>query len=324
MNITARIIQDSISLHTGTRITTFELEFPRIILSQVNTHKMLSKNTSSSRAIPVTKMLEQIKNNPAMPVHWGKNQSGMQANEGLNPATALQAEQYWQGAKNSAIEHAKVLQELGVHKQITNRLTEPFQMVKMIMTSTSYDNFFNLRRHKDAQPEIYALADAMYQAYMGSKPLELEAGEWHVPYIGRMKGKIRDGEEGVSYIIKDNSNGKSIFLSVEEAIKISCSACAQVSYRKLDTSVEKALEIYDKLAGSNPIHASSFEHCATPIEYRSKDETKWYVNTVCYPESWQDGITHMDRSGRLYSGNFKDWIQYRQLIPNHTCWDYKP
>lgn len=293
--IKATIIADSISAHTNQRITTFELEYPRFIHSELMTHRQFSRNASSSRAIPIDKMIEQVQNNPAMPIHWGANQSGMQADKQI--VETGRAKQLWEIAKEDAIYHAKKLQELGLHKQIVNRVLEPFQMMKTLVTATNFNNFFNLRCHKDAQPEIKQLADLMYQAMQESKPEVLQAGEWHTPYVQheRIRGDL-------IYII----DGK--IASTNEAIKVSCSCSAQVSYRKNDTSIEKALAIYDKLVNSEPVHASAFEHCATPMK----------------PYQTRDGITHVSSCGtHHYSGNFLEWVQYRQLIPNHDCKKYK-
>ena len=300
--IKATIIADSVSAHTGQRITTFELEYPRFIHSELMTHRQFSRNAASSRAIPIDKMIEQVILNPAKPVHWGLNQSGMQAKD--EQADIEACNEAWCNARDSAIYHATQLKNLGLHKQIVNRVLEPFQMIKTLVTATSFDNFFNLRCHKDAQPEIKQLADLMYQAMQESEPEVLEVGEWHTPYVNHSRHGVDDILE---YYIWDN-NGNVKYLTTEEAIKISCSCAAQVSYRKNDTSIEKALSIYDKLVGSEPKHSSAFEHCATPID-----------NTRRTPE----GITHWSRGAMIpYSGNFTNWLQYRQLIPNHDCKEF--
>lgn len=295
--IEVKIIADSVSAHTGQRITTMELVYPRFIHSELMTHRQFSRNASSSRAIPINKMIEQVQNNPAIPIHWGLNQSGMQAkDEQAEVAYCLNA---WIEAKNRAIESAKELKELGLHKQIVNRVLEPFQMMKTLVTATSFDNFFNLRCHKDAQPEIKELADMMYQALKDSVPEVLQAGQWHLPYIKTVIGESNQ----IHYFVNDE------LVDLDTAIKISCSCSAQVSYRRNDTSIEKALVIYDKLVNSEPVHASAFEHCATPI-----DDGRFDID---------DGITHHTIDGVPCSGNFTNWVQYRQLIPNHDCKKYK-
>lgn len=244
--IKATIIADSVSAHTGQRITTFELEYHRFIHSELMTHRQFSRNAASSRAIPIDKMIELVENNTAYPIHWGENQSGMQAKD--EEVDITRAKEYWLQARNNAVYVAKCMRTLGLHKQIVNRILEPFQMMKTLVTATSFDNFFNLRCHKDAQPEIKHLADLMYQAMQESTPEVLRAYEWHTPYI-----KHKRTSDGELHYIADN-----MLIPVNAAIQISCSCAAQVSYRKNDTSIEKALAIYDKLVNSEPVHASAF------------------------------------------------------------------
>lgn len=302
--IKAVIIADSISAHTNQRITSFELQYPRFIHAELMTHRQFSRNSASSRAIPIDKMIELVQTNTATPIHWGSNKSGMQAgDEIVNTTSAIQV---WTDARNDAIKHAKRLQELGLHKQIVNRVLEPFQTIKVLVTATNFDNFFNLRCHPDAQPEIKYLADLMYQAMQESTPMTLQAGQWHLPYVKTAIGESNQ----IRYFVNDE------LVDLDTAIKISCSCAAQVSYRKNDTSIEKALAIYDKLVNSNPVHASAFEHCATPIDGSNDEE----------PDT-DAGITHFlsfDGDGCApCSGNFTNWVQYRQLIPNHDCKDFR-
>ena len=299
MTISAKIICDSVSSVTNQRITTFEMEYPRFILSQMNTHRVHSKSTASSRAIPINVKCEQLLTNGTYPIHWGKNKSGMQAVEEIDDNLKQSAIEIWDNAKLSAIKYAKELQELGVHKQISNRLLEPFETVKTLVTATSFDNFFNLRCHSDAQPEIKALADKMYEEYIKSEPMVINYGEWHTPYVQR----IRDKLNGTLHYYIDGEE-----IDTETAIKISCSCSAQVSYRKNDTSIEKAVKIFDKLVNATPVHSSAFEHNATPIDIMKTEQ----------------GITHFDINDVPYSGNFANWVQYRHLIPNNTCYHYSP
>jgi thymidylate synthase ThyX len=181
-NIQAKIILDSISPDRE-RITTFELEFPRFILSEFNTHRMLSRNTASSRAIPTSKMLELIKDNPALPISWGKNQPGMQASEELGTQDQDRALHTWLRARDSACLHTGILAELGVHKQLANRLVEPFQMVKTVCTATCWENFWSLRDHELAQPEFRELAHQMHQLYLNNQPTPVGYYSWHLPYV---------------------------------------------------------------------------------------------------------------------------------------------
>lgn len=306
MTISAKVIADSITT-VGNRITSFELEFPRFLLPQFNTHRQLSRNAASSRAIPVKKMIAEIERNPAMPIHWGKNQPGMQADEEcVNEVTfswptddrfydtpwtegTYPREEAWEEAMERAVYLARAFDKAGYHKQIVNRLLEPYSHIKVVCTATEYDNFFWLRCHEDAQPEIHDLAVKMREARDASEPVLLGGDDWHLPYY-------KDGY--LRYEHHDHWETER-----DTAKMISASCCAQVSYRTLDESPEKAQKIYEALVASTPVHASPFEHQARPmISHRQK------------------GVTHQTVDGRWWSGNFSGWIQGRQLIEGH-CYE---
>lgn len=294
MTITAKIIKDSVNPN-ATRITTFELEYPRFIHAEVMTHRQFSRNSASSRAIPISKVTEQVINSMATPIHWGKNQAGMQAKEELEGEDRYEVMNLWYSAGFAAANTAMDMHKLGAHKQIANRILEPFQTMKVIVTATEFANFFWLRDHPDAQPEIKELAIRMKEAIDNSTPDILDYGMWHVPYI---RSEVINGHQR---FFDDEDNE----ITTEQAIRVSCSCCAQVSYRKLDTTIEKAEKIYDLLVNSEPVHASAFEHVAMTID-------------IDCATNWEDGVTHVDKDGYFWSGNFRDWIQYRQLIPNNA------
>jgi hypothetical protein len=279
--INAKIIADSISKH-GKRLTTFELEYPRFIHSEFMTHRMLSRNAASSRAIPLNTMIKLVWNNPACPVFWGKEQKGMQAKESLDGLQLKVAKGVWNLAGKIMCVFAWGLGKLRVHKQIANRILEPWSHIKVVASSTDWDNFFSLRRHKDAQPEIQELANKMWEVYSKNTPKLLKEGQWHLPYL-----------EGYNVISNDEPPFTEKDINLSDAIKLSASLCAQVSYRKADESIKKALIIYDRLVESKPVHASPFEHQATPA-----------------------------KSNIVISGNFRGWEQYRQTIPNNVCKKY--
>lgn len=285
-NITANVVQDSYS--NGVRITTLELEYPRFIHAELLTHRQFSRNSASSRAVPVGTMIDMVLANPAQPVWWGKHQSGMQAREEIDDTSV--AKTYWNAARYSAVDYAETLKDLNLHKQIVNRITEPFQMIRVVVTATEFANFFELRDHEDAQPEIRTLAHAMGIAMQASKPMHLQAGDWHVPYVTR-----RQDESGQVFY------GDEIVLDRASAKLISASCCAQVSYRLSDRSLEKAQRIAKSLLQARPWHASPFEHQATPMRSGS------FVDI-------EQGVTHMDTLNTLWSANFRKWIQHRQLL----------
>lgn len=325
--ISVKIVADSIS-PSGIRIITFELEYPRIIHSELMTHRLLSRNAMSSRAIPIKKMIEQVQQNPAMPVKFGKNQPGMQdaGEHSAQLGDGYSAEEWWKLAGLSAARFAAEFADAGYHKQIANRLLEPYQRMKTVVTATDWNNFFWLRVDTDADPTIYELAKAMKEASDNSIPDPLEPGQWHTPYVDHVYGfeDIDDKECAVfeGYCVLDEEN-KPVMLTLEEALAISASCCAQVSYRVLNTSKEKALDIYEKLVSGNKVHASPFEHQATPMaEYREIENSDYltigHINFPRDPSSWEEGITHADRQGQLWSGNLRGWRQHRQLVPDNA------
>lgn len=296
MTISAKIILDSISVH-GDRITTWELEYPRFIHGEIMTHRVFSRNAQSSRAVPVTKTLEVNAQKPVEPLVWGKNKSGMSSEEQLTDETLKEAQTYWNLAATHAFYHSKELSDIGLHKQWSNRITEPFSTIKVIVTATEWDNFFWLRDDPDAaQPEIVELARRMKKAYDEGKPQKLRVGNWHLPYIDGywdLKG---------NQVFMD-SHGEE--LTLDEALKISASCCAQISYRKLDDSKEKAIEIYNRLFSGPKPHLSPTEHQARVPETNTGSNSPLY---------WEEGITHMNKYRELWSGNLRGWIQYRQLL----------
>jgi hypothetical protein len=259
MTITAKIIADSINA-SGNRLTTLELRYPRLIHAEFMTHRVFSRNASSSRAIPVTRLIQDILDDTAMPMHWGKNQRGMQAREEHSASVVFASKNNpgvfhhippidaWLVARNRAIEIARGFDEAGYHKQIVNRLLEPFSHINVVVSATEWDNFFLLRDHPDAQPEIQMLAQQIKLAMAGSTPRLLQPGEWHLPYVPTLPSGEYSGEVA---LLK----------------KSSASRCARVSYKTHDGRIPKLiedLELFNKLAGSNPRHLSPVEHQATP------------------------------------------------------------
>ena len=301
MTVSAKAIKDSIS-PDGVRITTLELEYPRIIHSELMTHRVFSRNSASSRAIPVSKVIELVESNPAMPVHWGKNQAGMQAKEELDDLKKEAVRQLWLEAAKQAVSIAKVMADIGGHKQVVNRILEPFQHMKVVVTSTEWANWDWLRDHPDADPTIHALAKEMKRVRNESTPEELFYGEWHLPYVNSERSKV--------YAERNYFDEHGEPITLEQARMISASCCAQTSYRKQDGSLEKAEDIFKKLVESEPCHASPVEHQATPAE---RSDTRL--------EMFEEGVTHRCKDYWTWSGNFRGWIQFRQLLPNNAKYD---
>lgn len=290
--IEAVMIQDSIA--NGVRLVTMALTYPRFIHAEMMTHRMFSRNASSSRAIPVNTMNKKIAEYPAAPIEWGQNQAGMQAHTVLAPHDKAVAEVVWHYSTMDAIKHSKEFLSLGVHKQIANRITEPFQFIKVVVTATEWDNFFALRLHTDAQPEIQELARVMKECVDRSEPTEKKLDDpipYHLPFI-----RMNDFE----FWATDE-------LTTNDLIRASVARCARVSYMNHDGTnpdIQKDLELYNKLFEAG--HMSPFEHVALPMVRTDVGYFDWWDN--------EHGVTHTDRTGKLWSGNFKGWIQYRQLL----------
>lgn len=299
-HIVARIILDSIT-PDGVRLTTFELEYPRFIHSEFMTHRMLSKNAASSRAIPAKRMREHISEVPQAPVSWGKNQAGMSAKEDLSGIALEGIKRLWDAARDSALSFHKVMEQTGAHKQIVNRVTEPFMQMKVVCSGTEWSNFLWLRKHKDADPTIHELARCISECLEESTPQLLATGSWHLPYVSRYVDE--NGEEKFT-------DASDVEMPLDTAVKVSASCCAQVSYRVLDDSIDKAIAIYDKLINSVPVHAS-------PVEHQAMSHPLYEGQAYC---EWPAGITHKKPGGELWSGNFRGWVQHRQLLENHTKW----
>ena len=322
-SIKATVICDSIC-EQGVRLTTFEIEYPRIVMSEFNTMRAISKNSSSSRAIPVSKMLEHTKNINLKPVYFGSKKSGMQAGDELVGEDLHYAKSTWESALHSMVHSAKILDGCGVAKEVCNRLVEPFQLVKVVCTATDWDNFFNLRLHPDADPNICMLAYKMHEAMQDSEPKELKVGKWHLPYVETVNAiKGAKNEPCKAYC---HPNGYD-FLTLEQAIKYSSACCASVSYRTEGMTLEKAEKIFDMLVKAEVIHASPFEHLATPVSKEVEIEnsdylTVGFINKASDLNTWEDGITHMNKQGELCSGNLRGWVQYRHLLPNNTSWSF--
>jgi thymidylate synthase ThyX len=246
--IEAKVIKDSIS-PGNVRLTTFVLTYPRFIHSEFMTHRVLSRNASSSRAIPVKRQIQEIIDNPAVPLSFTKNKKGMQGGEALTGHDHDEAMSLWLYARDRMVNVALELADMEVHKQYVNRILEPFAHITVVCTATDYDNFFALRYHPDAQPEICELAKCMYEAREASVPKQLADGDWHLPFV--------DDEEMTGDWQAD-----------KKLIKKSVARCARVSYKNHDgteSTIEQDLALYDRLVKHKPIHASPTEHQAMAV-----------------------------------------------------------
>lgn len=272
----------------------------------------LSRNAASSRAIPVAKLIEDVISDPAIPLFWGKNQKGMQAaeetdapvfapvpmnfggrrleidrNKGRTPKEA------WLNARDLAIMSAQAFDQAGYHKQIVNRLLEPFSHITVLVSATEWDNFLELRDHEDAEPHIQMLAREVRKCLEREDDIqELEPGEWHLPFVTVYEPDPQDGE----WLFWTPDDG-------DDSIKLSTARCASTSYKTVDgfdMTLERAISLHDKLVSSKPIHASPAEHVAQAD------------NLMDGPG--EDGDLYQVWAHEREHGNFEGFRQYRHHL----------
>ena len=244
----ANIICDSLHSGTGSRLTTFELTYPRFIHAEFMTHRAFSRNSSSSRAIPIAKMLNDVLTDPVIPIHWGANQKGMQADEVLSEEKQRECEERWIIMRDQAVTMASQLSDIGLHKQIANRLLEPWMWITVIATGTErgFQNFFKLRCHEAAEPHMQKLAYMMQKEYAKGVPkashIELP-WTWHLPFV---------------------SEDEIIDIGETQSIMKSVARCARGSYLQHNGnfSLQDDLDLYERLSMVG--HWSPFEHQGKP------------------------------------------------------------
>ena len=318
-NFEVKIIADSIT-EQGKRITTFQMKYPRYIHAELMTHRVFSRNAGSSRAIPVTKLAERALSEMVEPIKWLKNQPGMQAsNEELEGKQLRQAKLVWKRMAEFCANGAEELGKLGLHKQWANRPLEWFSTISVVVTSTEWSNWYDLRFHPDAQPEIHNLARLMHEESEASIPVELKPGQWHLPYVhttygGQLALKYVNGKQRYyqlenavqSYYITVNEN--PVRITLEQAMKSSAAYCARVSYDKHDgttATLEENIQLHDRLVGSAPIHASPIEHQASPdLVLTGWQKFKAWIAGECAGSYANSGL----------HGNFKGWVQHRKFV----------
>ena len=238
----ANVILASKHALSGTTLFTIHARYPRIFHSELMTHRDFSRNAGSSRAKPVMGVIKEVWNAPFIPWHWGQNQKRMQAGAPLTGWRLALAKAAWVGASKVACVVAYGMVKLGLHKQIPNRLLEPFTFIDVLISSTKWENFLHLRNHKDAEPHFQDLAKLFKTALHNAVPQVLEEGQWHLPYVSWSERR----------------------LPLDVQIKLSVARSARISYAPFDgdASIEKEIARYTLLVGSSPLHASPAEHQA--------------------------------------------------------------
>lgn len=296
------------------KLATVLTRYPRWIHAELMTHRAFSRNAASSRAIPVTKMIRSVLDDPAVPLFWGKNQKGMQASEEctsdinletgpMGVSSVLSREEAWLHEMRRSVAAAGAFAAAGYHKQVVNRLLEPFMHITVVISATQWSNFFALRIHKDAEPHIRLLAEKIKAAIDGAPVQVLKPGSWHLPFV-----TDEDKAEAARLEFDDGEETRRVatgvpaweWYGIRRLIKISVARCASTSYKTVDgfdMTPERAAEIHDKLVASAPMHASPCEHAA-----RAAGRT-WLRGDV---SEWIDRDQHR---------NFVGWCQYRASLP---------
>ena len=280
----AKIIADSLS-PDGVRLTTMVIDLPRIVLAELNTHRMLSKSSASSRAIPVEKMIGRVIDDPYIPEQWDLNGTGMQGHGIItDPVEIAGCVADWLAARDAAVASAHRLLHRRIHKQTTNRLLEPYLWHTVIVTATEWSNFFNLRCNPLAHPALRNTAEAMREAMAASSPNPVDYGEWHLPYF--------DAERDVDIDPTDRP-------------KVCAARCARVSYLTHDGNRDpsKDVALADSLLSNG--HMAPLEHVARPLTH----DDLWMALGAYSPEVAPD---------EHFAGNFRGWMQLRKTIPHEA------
>lgn len=285
MSIDVKILADSINGNPGPRVTTWQLSFPKFILPQFLTHRQFSRNAQSSRALPTKKLIKMVEEDPVRPIKWGKNQRGMVAFEEYGEEDFQYLEGWWDGIRDTVVAKIEDVIDNGykLHKQIVNRLIEPFAHVNVIMTTSFHEHFFNLRCAHDAQPEIQELALVMRAALQDSIPSIREGSDWHIP------------------LVTDEERAE---IDQDTLIKISTGRCARVSYLTHDgvRDIEKDIALHDRLLQDG--HWSPFEHCAYPSLCKGQLHANlrgWIpYRNILKPGGAGDGFVRLTENGWEY------------------------
>lgn len=302
-----KILADSVN-PSGQRIVTFLATYPRYIHAEVMTHRAFARNAGSSRAVPIKRLMADVKNSPVVPARWGKNQSGMQSFEEMEALEQTAAEKIWRATLGDSLTAVSALLGLGLHKQWANRLIEPWMHITVLITATEWGNFFNLRAHPAAMPDFQQLTFRMLHRYHTSVPAEKAWGEWHIPFAEQMPG------------VPDNGDVRPI--TPHEMLKVATARAARLSYLNHDNVIDpiKDFGLHDGLAENG--HWSPFEH--TAIAENEKPDYWEELQGLLWESDRNDLMQKL--AGDLYrdQGSFKGWTPYRKRFADENRSEFDP
>nr|AIA10740.1 thymidylate synthase complementing protein [uncultured bacterium] len=318
----AEVLEDSIA--NGVRLTTVLATFPRFILAEVNTHRVFSRNSASSRAIPTKKLLDRMRAGENFtPATFNARVVGMGIGDELSAADSARARSEWQAAMEDAMRHASVLtdDDLNIDKSRANRLLEPFLWHTAIITSTEWSNFFALRcpdadtpqQDFPAQWEFQQTAILMRQAMGASDPVELGPDEWHRPMVD-------NNIDGDALYREDRY--ASDWEMTQRLNMVASRRLARVSFDKhtdtepLGVSISKAGD----LVGS--AHFSPTEHVARGIK---RDDLTMHGDLapklmISFDQLAQamnaqgPEFIHAVDLGQVWCGNLRGYVQFRKTF----------
>jgi hypothetical protein len=309
----SRILADSLSPE-GTRLTTFEVTYPLYVHNEFMTHRVVSRNAASSRAIPAAKTLAAVMEDPVIPIEWGTMQAGMQAGPALVGSEAETAERRWLDGRDWMVRVVRELTDLKVHKQTTNRLLNPFMWITTIASATDWANFFSLRLSQMAEPHIRRAAEMMVEDYINHEPTELAPGDWHLPLVYEPDYNYAAGIVAGTRPNYFKLGGDTIYVDdATDFLKhISAARCARVSYLTHDGRRDyyADIELHNKLARSG--HWSPFEHVASPCDHAA---------TISRLVDLAPGDGSVEIRCAL-SGNFDGFHQYRKSFDHERAREF--
>lgn len=295
----ARVLRSSHNNVTDGILRSVHLHYPRSIHAEIMTHRVFGRNARSSRAVPVKRMLEEVRTTPFVPWHWTHNQPGMQGEGGWNEkvvlfgsaaqfvddTTAVSREAAWLHGRDMMCDLAESFADAEYHKQLVNRLVEPFGWIDTLITADQWKNFMHLRDHRAAEPHLRDLSQMAKEAFDKAPVQTLGDGGWHFPYVSDEEL----GDEIAEWLVDHPETGLN---TLEMACRVDSARCARISYTPFDgnPSYERELERFNQLANDDAVHASPMEHQAM--------------------------ATTPENSFGLHGNLRPGWVQFRKTIPN--------